>query len=62
MSKLLSYEVDNPYWVTYLKWTPISKWCVVRGVSFKEIRLHAQNVIAIVSSIINRIRETYMTT
>ena len=70
VSENLGAKVDEPNLITYLNWTPIFEWCVVRcgskngyqkDMCLKEIGLHAQNMIIILDSIVNVIGETFMT-
>ena len=60
----LRIKVDVPNSVTYLNWTPILEWYVVRcgsksrnqkDLCLEEIRLHAQNMITILGSIVYKI-------
>ena len=62
--------VDVPNLITYLTCTPIFEWYVVwcgykneykKDMCLKEIGLHAQNMITILSFTINMIGGTYMT-
>ena len=64
-------KVSWPNLVTYIKYQPIFEWSVVRcgsknrhqkDIYLKEIGLCAQNLLAILSSIVNTNVEMYMTT
>jgi hypothetical protein len=62
--------VDNPSSVTFVIYTLIFQWCVVKcgsknihqkAMCFKEIGLRAKNMITILGSIVNTIEGTYLT-
>jgi hypothetical protein len=68
-ARQLYTKVRRPYSATFLSEYPIFQWCVVRcgskdghqkEISLIEIGLHAQNLLAILGSIVNIIGETYM--
>lgn len=62
--------VENPYPITSLIWTLIFTWYVVwwdskngdqkDNVYLERIELHAQNMVSILSSIINKVERTYV--
>ena len=69
-AKQLYTKVCRPHSATFLSEYPIFQWCVVRcgskdshqkEICLTEIGLRAQNVLAILGSIVNIIGETYMT-
>jgi hypothetical protein len=65
------YRVEVPNSNIVIIWTCISEWYVViygsndghqNDTCFKEIGLHAQNMLAILHSIVNIVGGTYITT
>ena len=59
-------KVDVPRFNTTTMWTPAFEWYVVRcgskNACSKEIGQHAQNMLTILSSLVNMLWGTYMTT